>query len=141
MEIATLSSILGAAALATNTAMNIVQNKQNTKAAEAAAKVTSSRLATQAANQEEERKNLLRKQLAANIARLSAAGLEASDTGSNEAVLKGITNDAKEDITQIRSGYLLDMQELKNSLAQTQRKNLLSSASALSQGIGKTTNF
>ena len=137
MEIATLSAILGATALASSTAMTIAQNKQNTKAAEAAAQIKNTRLANQAQNQETERKDLLKKQLATNVAKLSAAGLDAGDTGSNEALLNGITDDAKEDITKIRSGYLLDMQELQNSLANTQRKNLLSSASALTQGINR----
>jgi len=137
MEMATLSAILGMASLASNTALSIAQNKQNTKAAENAAQIKSTRLTNQAQNQETERKDLLKRQLAANVAKMSAAGLEAGDTGSNEALLKGITDDAKEDISKIRSGYFLDMQELENSLANTQRKNLLSSASALTQGVSK----
>ena len=137
MEMATLSAILGMASLASNTALSIAQNKQNTKAAENAAQIKSTRLTNQVQNQETERKDLLKRQLAANVAKMSAAGLEAGDTGSNEALLKGITDDAKEDISKIRSGYFLDMQELENSLANTQRKNLLSSASALTQGVSK----
>ena len=141
MEIATLSTILGAAALASNTALSIAQNKQSTKAAEAAAKTKSTNLAVQMQNQETERKNLLKKQLANNVAKLSAAGLEAGDTGSNEALLKGISDDAKQDIAKIRTGYLLDMQELQDSLSNTQRKNLLSSATSLVQSTNKLTTL
>lgn len=140
MEMATLSSILGAAALASSTAISIAQNKQNTKAAQKAAETQSERLAAQAQAQEEERINLLKKQIAANIARFSAAGLDSGDTGSNAAVLQGLENEAKEDIAQIRSGYLFDLEDLENSLAKTQQKNLLSSASSISSGIGQASS-
>lgn len=128
MEISALSQVMAMAALAAGQITQNIQTNINNKAASKQAALDAQNLANQKAEAETKRLNLLKTQMAKQRAKFGAAGIN-PDEGSAANVLEEIKTNAEDELEALNTNYRYRLDSLNNSLATSQRKNLLSSAS------------
>lgn len=129
MEISALSQVMAMAALAAGQITQNIQTNINNKAASKQAALDAQNLANQKAEAETKRLNLLKTQMAKQRAKFGAAGIN-PDEGSAANVLEEIKTNAEDELEVLNTNYRYRLDSLNNSLATSQRKNLLSSASS-----------
>ena len=127
MEISALSQVMAMAALAAGQITQNIQTNINNKAASKQAALDAQNLANQKAEAETKRLNLLKTQMAKQRAKFGAAGIN-PDEGSAANVLEEIKTNAEDELEVLNTNYRYRLDSLNNSLATSQRKNLLSSA-------------
>ena len=129
MEISALSQVMAMAALAAGQITQNIQTNINNKAASKQAALDAQNLANQKAEAETKRLNLLKTQMAKQRAKFGAAGIN-PDEGSAANVLEEIKTNAEDELEVLNTNYRYRLDSLNNSLATSQRKNLLASASS-----------
>ncbi len=129
MEISALSQVMAMAALAAGQITQNIQTNINNKAASKQAALDAQNLANQKVEAETKRLNLLKTQMAKQRAKFGAAGIN-PDEGSAANVLEEIKTNAEDELEVLNTNYRYRLDSLNNSLATSQRKNLLSSASS-----------
>ncbi len=127
MEITALSQVMAIAALAVGQVGQNLQTSANNKAASKQAELDAQNLTLQKAEAEKNRRNLLQAQMAKQRAKFGASGID-SDEGSASNILTNMQDDTEEELEALNNNYRYRMDSMSNSLASSQRKNLLSSA-------------
>lgn len=141
MEMGTAAALIGLAALASDTIVTLQTQEDERDSAEDAAKLQAKQLAAKKEQEEKERQNLLQKQLASRIAKFASSGLNTEDGGSVEAVLGGIEQEAEDDLSAIRDSYRYSLENINNSLASAQSRNLLARTNTLTDSVTKATGY
>ena len=127
MEVAALPQIMAIATLAAGQIGQNLQASANNKAAAKQAALDAQNLAVKKNAEENKQRDLLKAQMAKQRARFGVAGIN-SDEGSAANILEDMQDKTEDELETLNSNYRYQLDSISNSLAASQRKNLLSSA-------------